>query len=1062
MCSIRVKLAGVVGVLILASASTAYATEYNWNNPDGGTLSDVNNWDVPVQGSPVPIHWSEPNYWEAATILPDYQAQLFFQLRDPFYDPDTPETVVNYTVELDEGTFFEAADFIVNSGDVTLQLNGGQLALGDYSGYSNSYDILYLQDGGNLVVGAYNDYQPSRLTLADGQVTANSTLVGASFFADGTLNVADYTQLNTNDLIVGNEEESIGTVNLLGWESGLVTEQTTVGRLYDSTGTVNLQRGLWETDQLTIGFAGDGTVNVVEGQLNAIEVRLGEMQDGVGHINISAGPEGSGSLETGYLLLGVEGEGHLSVSNGGEVYAGWTQVGYQAGYATASSGSITVSGPGSHFTTDRLSLGVEGSGTLNVTDGGRVDTYETYVGGSADMGGAGTGQATIEGYESTLATGYLTVGGSGDGTLVIRDRGLVQSGYAAVGEMANGSILVTGESSLDLHQLSVGSSGGNGTVTVEAGSSAGISELMLGNASDGTGSFTVSGASIAFVNTATVGYGGTGMLAVRDGAFMTIDDLFLGGQDQGGIGTLEISDQARMEVRNVQIGSQEERGTSGITVAGVGTEFFAEMVDLGVDGSGSMLIEQGGYASHAMLNIGSAYSQTGSGQVIVDGPGSRLDSDEIYLANGGSGDLQISNGGQVAAGMIWMGAEDAEGMLSVDGAGSELEVHQLVVGEYSGTNIISVSNGGLLRNFRDIELGAGYMGTGTSDMVVTDSGSQVITEQLIIGQHNSGSVTVSDNAELVADGIAVGGDFDGTGSSGSLRVASGALVIARQYSQGGSAGGDPDAALVVSKQGSVDIDGGTLYSHNDARIKDGGQVTVNSGVLDVSQTIFIENGGSLMVNSGGYVSASFSVEIGNGAQAIINGTLNAGYGGPGGGGPVTLSGELSGSGTIEGDLYNSNGGVLNPGNSPGRLYIDGNYEQDALSSLIIELAGDEAGINFDVLDIEGDANLDGELIVKLLDKFIPQIGDSFEILTAGNFILSEFSQLVLPQLGEGMEWQLSYNDDGLSGEYAAAAAWDEFSPYNVTLRVQASVVPIPGAVWLLGSGLGLLGWFRRK
>ena len=32
----------------------------------------------------------------------------------------------------------------------------------------------------------------------------------------------------------------------------------------------------------------------------------------------------------------------------------------------------------------------------------------------------------------------------------------------------------------------------------------------------------------------------------------------------------------------------------------------------------------------------------------------------------------------------------------------------------------------------------------------------------------------------------------------------------------------------------------------------------------------------------------------------------------------------------------------------------------------------------------------------------------------------------------------------------------------VFATLDSAVVPVPAAVWLFGSGLGLLGWFRRR
>ena len=64
--------------------------------------------------------------------------------------------------------------------------------------------------------------------------------------------------------------------------------------------------------------------------------------------------------------------------------------------------------------------------------------------------------------------------------------------------------------------------------------------------------------------------------------------------------------------------------------------------------------------------------------------------------------------------------------------------------------------------------------------------------------------------------------------------------------------------------------------------------------------------------------------------------------------------------------------------------------------------------------------------------------DDFYPMNAWLFDFSTGGQVVLPMQTDGYAWAVHDGD------------------------IAASVVPIPAAVWLFGSGLGLLGWVRRK
>ena len=156
-----------------------------------------------------------------------------------------------------------------------------------------------------------------------------------------------------------------------------------------------------------------------------------------------------------------------------------------------------------------------------------------------------------------------------------------------------------------------------------------------------------------------------------------------------------------------------------------------------------------------------------------------------------------------------------------------------------------------------------------------------------------------------------------------------------------------------------------------------------------------------------------------GANSAWNNTgdLTVGAGGIGtlslvDGGSVSAGGLISigengfvgGNGTLAGNTQNS--GTITPGQPVGTIAVVGGYSQAASGKLEIELAGTAAGL-FDVVAVTAAATLDGTLDVTLDNAFVPQLGNTFNILTATG-VTGRFAAAELPGLPTGRMWQLRY------------------------------------------------------
>ena len=647
---------------------------------------------------------------------------------------------------------------------------------------------------------------------------------------------------------------------------------------------------------------------------------------GVGDLTISSGEVstdgtfsaiGDAAGSDGVLI--IDAGGTLLSTAAPETSTPILDIGDQAATGTlpAASGLVIVNGGQLNLNGNPMMLGIDGgNGTLDVENGGSVsvataNSNDTFA---LNLGKRGTGTVIVSGTGSTLsAAGDVSVGRGGTGTLLVESGGV----FTDANDPTSQAGILVGEGSGSSGQPT----GGSGTLTVNSGGSLYTEQYIIVGGRDVTGAINIEDGTIEAGTTIIVGTGNTlygpgdGTVNVGPGGTLDIDG---NGITASGTAALNMADYA---------GS-----TAIVNVSGAGAILNAgsNSIRIASYGHGDLTVSQGGtvfsgqqFSADAATTIGSNAGAVGD--LTVTDTGSTYDADgQIDIGVGGSGSVLIQNGGSLITGgntifprggLVIGWGSGASGNLTVTGAGSNLtNTGQFNVGG-SGNN-----NSGTLQ--------PGSAGT----MVIEDGG--LVTTNLPASGYSGPAADIAadpgtDGSSVTVTGTNstwnIGGSLVvGDAASGSLGISAGGTVDAAALTIGNQtvAAGDVSVsgAAILNVSGNIAVGGqssGGLHLNNNATLQAqnvfiGGSSATGIGVLDAESGSTLTIAGSLIVGGtgagvlilGSNVNGSVSYEhiTASGNEVDINDPFSSGT--------KVVDGTVSKTGTvIETDVTLENSGT---------------------------------------------------------------------------------------------------------------------------------------------------------
>lgn len=649
-----------------------------------------------------------------------------------------------------------------------------------------------------------------------------------------------------------------------------------------------------------------------------------------------------------------------------EMIVGQGSLGHQ-GFAIKNQGTINASG--GVLTVQPSSTGITNTGLMEASSGGTLDIVYGTLGPFTNTGG------TIE----ALNGGIVQLQGE------IYTGGILTTSGTGVIQLSGGSVLNSLSNTGTIHVSS--DEGGlqntvtnTGTMELQAGTLS-----MNGNATlVGSGSLIMSGASVlnqaigggTLINQQLIhGAGTIYELPFTNKGTVEADNtsapFYLAGSTTTNTGTLEASGGATLELESVV-------NNSGGTIEAL---------------TGSIVILSGNF--NGSVNGGTL---TTAGTGVIESQDGTLDGTTNMPTNTGMLTIPpntnltlegtINNAGTIAIGAN--GCIVLNQPTTLSGAGKVT----------MASNSCIYGSGNSLTNANTIE------GTGT----IGDSNPMPIVNQGVILANKTTPLTIVPNSV-------------GFTNNGKLNVNKGSALIINgnegplnNLSAGTLTGGTYNVTGMLELPGGISTNAAAITLTGAAAEilnTSGGNALANLAANATKGVLSLQSGQSLITsvdfgNAGkATVGAGSSLKVGGSytqtaGTTTVDGMLTA---------PAGLSltkGSLLGKGTIAAAVTSS--GTLTVGDStvkPGLLTLSGAYTQDATGVLNVAIGGSTVGSQYSQLAVSNGVSLNGTLTIKLINSFIPTIGETFTI-AKGSAVSGQFVKVNGATINSGEHFEVNY------------------------------------------------------